>query len=98
MVDEDSFNTERQELLKSFAARLRELREQSGISQEAFSERARMHRTSIGYFEQARREPTLSTLLILSDTLGVSLDTLVEGLPIPQERRPARQRKQPRVN
>jgi transcriptional regulator with XRE-family HTH domain len=98
MNNEETFNAERRELLKQFAVRLRELREQAGISQEAFSERARMHRTSIGYFEQARREPTLSTLLILSETLGISLDTLVDGLPVPQERRPARQRKRPRVD
>ncbi|HEY1690124.1 MAG TPA: helix-turn-helix transcriptional regulator [Solirubrobacteraceae bacterium] len=92
-----TFNAERKQLLHAFAENIRRLREQSGFSQEAFADEARMHRTSIGYFEQARREPNLSTLLILSDSLGVSLDKLVEGLPVPQERRPARQRKGPKL-
>jgi transcriptional regulator with XRE-family HTH domain len=94
-MDDAAFNLERKQLLRSLAGKVKELREGAGLSQEEFSESARMHRTSIGYFEQARREPNLSTMLILADTLGVTLDKLVEGVPVPQERRPARQRKQP---
>lgn len=94
-MSDETFNSERRVVLDAFAAKVRQLREGAGLSQEAFSDAARMHRTSIGYFEQARREPNLSTLLILADTLGVSIDKLVEGVPVPQERRPARQSKQP---
>lgn len=94
-MSDAEFNTERLEILESFAGKVRELREKAGLSQEAFADHARVHRTSVGYFEQARREPNLSTLLILADALKVSLDELVTGVPVPQQRRPARQRKLP---
>jgi transcriptional regulator with XRE-family HTH domain len=90
-----AFNAERLEILDAFAGKVRALREQAGLSQEGFADHARVHRTSVGYFEQARREPNLSTLLILADALGVSLDELVTGVPVPKQRRPARQRKHP---
>jgi hypothetical protein len=45
--------------------------------------------TDIGFLEQGRREPSLSTLLILAKTLKVPVQTLVENLPVPKKRRPA---------
>ena len=33
-------------------------------------------------------EPRLMTLVIIADALGVKLDDLVAGLPVPKERRP----------
>lgn len=93
-MSDAEFNTERAAILDAFASKVRSLREQAGLSQEGFADQARMHRTSVGYFEQARREPNLSTMLILADALNVSLDELVAGVPVPQQRRPARQRKQ----
>lgn len=92
-MDDAAFNAERRQLLRVFAAKVRELRKHAELSQEEFAEHANLHRTSVGYFEQARREPNLSTLLILADALHVSLDTLVQGVPVPQQRRPARQSK-----
>jgi transcriptional regulator with XRE-family HTH domain len=86
----DTYQAEREELLQQFAELLRELREARFSSQEAFADAANLHRTHIGYLEQGRREPSLSTLLILADALGVPIQRLTDGLPVPQERRPRR--------
>lgn len=75
-------------LLKDFAATLRRLRETRFESQEAFADAASLHRTHVSFLERGGREPSLSTLLILADALGVSLDRLAQGLQVPKERRP----------
>jgi len=62
-----------------------------GLSQEALSERAGLHRTEIARIELGHTEPRLSTLLILAEVLGISLDDLVKGLQAPRQRRPAPQ-------
>ncbi|HEX4466170.1 MAG TPA: helix-turn-helix transcriptional regulator [Solirubrobacteraceae bacterium] len=84
----DSYRAERHALLKEFGARLRELRLRTYSSQEGFADAARLHRTEIGYLEQGRREPGLMTLLVLADTLGITLDRLVSGVEVPSGRRP----------
>ena len=84
----DAYRLERSELLAQFAARLRGLREARFPSQEALADAANLHRTHVGYLEQGRREPSLSTLLILCDALDVPLQRLATGLPVPQQRRP----------
>jgi transcriptional regulator with XRE-family HTH domain len=89
----DGYQAEREELCRRFAATFKELREAEFSSQEAFADAANLHRTHVGFLEQGRREPSLSTLLILADTLGVPLQRLTDGLPIPQERRPRRRGK-----
>ncbi len=45
-------------------------------------------RTS-AFSSTVRREPSLSSLLILADTLGVSVEELIEELPMPKKRRMA---------
>jgi transcriptional regulator with XRE-family HTH domain len=87
-----AYEAERRELLKSFGERLRALREPRFETQEELGYGAKLHRTHIGFLEQGRREPSLSTLLILAEVLGVEVQELVEGLPVPQERRARRGR------
>ncbi len=89
----DAYEAERKRLLKQFAEGLKELRDARGFaSQEELADAAKLHRTHIGFLEQGRREPSLSTLLILSETLDVSMEELVDGLPVPRQRRPERRK------
>jgi transcriptional regulator with XRE-family HTH domain len=90
-----AYEAERAELLERFAASFRELREADFPSQEAFAQAAKLHRTHVGYLEQGRREPSLSTLLILAQTLEVPVERLFEGLAVPRERRPTRELSRP---
>lgn len=82
----DAYAVERAQVLEAFAERMRAVRERCGLSQESLAEVANVHRTQISALELGRREPHLTMLLILNDTLGVDL---LDGLPVPQERRPA---------
>jgi transcriptional regulator with XRE-family HTH domain len=95
----DSYGAEREQLLAQFGSNVRRARmELSGrldsrraLSQEALSDRAGLHRTEIARIELGHTEPRLSTLLILAEVLGISLDDLAEGLQAPRQRRPAPQ-------
>jgi transcriptional regulator with XRE-family HTH domain len=88
----DEFNDERKAFLEGFAANVRRLRaEHKGgpLSQTDLFKKADLHRTEIGRIETAKTEPGLLTLVILADALGVALDELVAGLPVPETRKPA---------
>lgn len=66
-----------QELVGS---RVRELRTALGISQEDLAHRCGVHRTFVGHVERGEVNPTLGTLVVVAQGLGVSLTQLVEGL------------------
>jgi transcriptional regulator with XRE-family HTH domain len=51
---------------------LRRFRAASGLSQEALSSRAGLHRTYIGQLERGERQPTVVALTRLLDILGVN--------------------------
>jgi len=57
-----------------FAARLKELREEAGMSQSALAEAAGMNLWGIAKLEQGTREPSWHTVLALADALGVSTE------------------------
>lgn len=59
-----------------FGDRIRELRQQRGLSQEDLAERSGLHRTQIGFVERAERSPRLDTIEKLARGLGVSLAEL----------------------
>jgi DNA-binding XRE family transcriptional regulator len=83
-----------------FAERLVPLRRKHFTSQEDFGDHARLHRTTIGGLEQGKTDPRLSTLLILADSLDISVTELVRDLPVPRERKPpppARRRRRRRA-
>ncbi len=84
-----AYEVERAALCERFGGILRELRKERCPSQEALAEAASLHRTYVSLLERGQREPSLSTLLILSDALDVSVEQLLAGLPVPEERRPA---------
>jgi transcriptional regulator with XRE-family HTH domain len=68
-----------------FAANLRRQRRRTGLSQEAVSVRAELHRTQIGLLERGARMPRIDTLI----KLAVALDCNPADLIIGIEWRPA---------
>ena len=74
-----------------FARRLRELREQAGLTQQQLGERAGMHKLTVAKLEQGIREPSWATVQALADALGVSCDAFRQEpgpAPEPQRGRP----------
>jgi len=60
-----------------FTVLLRELRKETGLSQEALAERAGLHRNFISLIERGESQPTVDTLFRLADALGVTAVELV---------------------
>lgn len=79
---------ERKAYLEAFSENIRRLREERDLSQADLYKLADLHRTQLGRMEGGDAEPRLMTLVIIADALGVKLDDLVAGLPVPKERRP----------
>jgi transcriptional regulator with XRE-family HTH domain len=68
------------DVLKAFGKQLRELREQSGLSQERLAELADVHRTYEGLIERGRANPTLLAIAALAHALKVRPAKLLEKL------------------
>lgn len=67
-------------LLVRFGGRVRELRQATGLSQEAFAERCGLDRTYISGIERGKRNVSLENLKVIAKALNVTLSRLFEGL------------------
>jgi transcriptional regulator with XRE-family HTH domain len=74
-----------------FAARLRELRERAGWTQDQLADRAGMTREGVAQLEISRRAPAWKSVLALANALGVG----VEAFTAPPSERPAPGRGRP---
>ncbi len=61
------------------------LRRGNGWSQAELSEQLHVSASTVGMYEQGRREPSLEVLVKLSKVLGVTADYLLTGRPVCQE-------------
>ncbi len=64
-------------LLVGLGKAIRELRTERGWSQEELSLRTGVHRNYIGGIERAERKPTVETVAVLADALGVKTSELI---------------------
>jgi transcriptional regulator with XRE-family HTH domain len=67
-------------LLVRFGVRVRELRQATGLSQEAFAESCGLDRTYISGIERGKRNVSLENLNVIAKALDVTLSRLFEGL------------------
>jgi transcriptional regulator with XRE-family HTH domain len=76
-----------------FAARLKELREQAGLTQQQLADRVGMSRFGIAQFEQGRNKPSLESAVALAEALGVECTAFLEAptsITEPKMGRPSR--------
>ncbi len=61
-----------------FGRRLRQLREEKGISQEQFAYDAGLHRAYIGQIERAEKNISLKNIALIAKTLDVNISVLLD--------------------
>jgi DNA-binding XRE family transcriptional regulator len=71
------------ELREAFGARVRALRVETGIPQDAFALKIGVHRTWIGSVERGEKAPTLYGLADLAAGFEMSISELLDGIEIP---------------
>ena len=64
----------------AFGDRLRELRQERGISQEKLAEEAGLHRNYVGVLERAQQSATLDAICKLAAALDVRPSVLLDGI------------------
>ena len=60
-----------------FGENLKKAREKYGLTQERFAQDLNISPSTVGMYEQGRREPDLDTLIKMSDRLHISINTLL---------------------
>lgn len=68
--------------------RLRNIREERGVSQEALAERLKVSRQTVSKWETGQVRPSADNLARLSQALGVPVDALVKDGWVPPEEKP----------
>ena len=66
-------------LQKQVGARIKELREAKGITQESLADLCNLHRTYIGLIERGQRSLSLATVEVIAGSLGVPVVELFTG-------------------
>ena len=59
--------------------RITETRQKQGLSQADLAERLRISPSTVGMYEQGRREPPIDVLIAMSEEFGVTIDYLITG-------------------
>ena len=72
----ERFLKHRQDKLRRFGRRLRELRMHAQLSQEDLAGRAGLHRTYVGSVERGERNISLNNIHALAEALGVPVEHL----------------------
>lgn len=70
-----------------FGRRLRRLREEQGLSQEALADRCGVHWTFLGQVERGQRSIRLDNILRIAHGLSITPGTLLDDLPLPPSTR-----------
>ena len=70
-----------------FGERLKNLRQAKKITQQELADELGIAASTVGMYEQGRREPDRTTLLAMSSFFGVSVDTLIGNDVITKEER-----------
>jgi len=68
------------EIKKAFALVLKEIRLEKKLSQEKLAEKCGFHTTIIGRLETSQREPKISTIFKIADSIEVPIDVFMKKI------------------
>lgn len=71
------------ETTRVFGQRVRDRRQELGLSQEVAAVRCGIHWTQLGKVERGQRSLRLETIVKIAHGLDVEVGRLVDGLPLP---------------
>lgn len=71
---------EDRDILPLLGQRVRQLRKNRGLSQEAFADVCGLDRTYIGGIERGERNISIRNLSVIAKGLGISMSELLSGL------------------
>lgn len=72
--------TDYRQILGAFGDRIRRLRTEKGLSQEAFADLVGLHRTYVGGVERGERNLSLENIAKIASAFRMSLSDLFEGI------------------
>ena len=75
--------------MRDIGKNIRDLRERSGLTQEALAEKLFVTRQTVSNYETGKTRPDLDMLIRIADTLGTDANTVLYGIPKPPERKQA---------
>lgn len=67
-------------LLAAFGRRVRELRQERGLSQEQLAQKCGLHRNYVGGIERGERNPSLRNIVRIARALSVTVPELTATL------------------
>jgi transcriptional regulator with XRE-family HTH domain len=70
------------DLKQMIGARIKDIRNKQGVTQEQLSERVGINTKYLSSIERGKENPTLNILLKLTESLGVNLDEMFSNLQI----------------
>ncbi len=77
-----------QNIRQNFGARVKELRAATGLSQEAFADRAGFARSYMSRLERGKANPSIDAVAVLAVALGVPVPDLFTSTPVTRNKRP----------
>jgi transcriptional regulator with XRE-family HTH domain len=69
-----------EEIYKIIGKRIVSVRKAKNMSQENLASESNIDRSHMGFIEQGRRKPTISTLYKIAKSLDISIEQLFKGL------------------
>ena len=69
-----------EEIYKEIGKRIVSARKAKNMSQENLASESNIDRSHMGFIEQGRRKPTISTLYKIAKSLDISIEQLFKGL------------------
>lgn len=73
--------------MRDIGKNIRDLRERSGLTQEALAEKLFVTRQTVSNYETGKTRPDLDMLIRIAETLGTDANTVLYGIPQSPERK-----------